>query len=252
MMDVINICTQFTGFFASKSIGAFKKIYEWTWVVFLLLIPVMAIYTGFRIKSFKLVDIVTAVQGPAFALRLSFCVVFFCLRKPQYMQILEEKREVTKWMKMLVFKSDASISVLRKSSKTCITKMFFYFPFFISVLTLFTTYFLPYIIFSVQSSPTNDNLNDNATVINIQNGTQGSASTAIETVILLTFFFILISTAALKRRCVDFLIFKMYLHVIQETDFLTEALTAIFTERRAFFQKVNLSNWLKCKERLMR
>jgi hypothetical protein len=250
-MDFIKICTQLTGFFPYGSLGALKKIYEWTWLVILLLFPAISLLGAISIKSFKLGDIVTAVQGPAYAFRLSFCVAFFCLRKTRYLQILNEKREVSKWMKILAFKSDASITNLRNSSKTCTILTFFYFPCLISFISLFNLFFLPHLLLrSVANSPATNNLNSNFTFV--KQKSQGSA-TSIEIAIVLSIVSCLFAfTAELKRRCVDFLIFEMYLHINQEINFLTETLTATFTERRAFFQKVNLSNWLKCKERLLR
>jgi len=218
----------------------------------MLLFPAISLLGVTSIKSFKLGDIVAAVQGPAYAFRLSFCVAFFCLRKTMYLQILDEKREVSKWMKILVFKSDASIANLRNSSKTCTILTFFYIPSLISFLSLFILFFLPLLFrLSIANSPATDNLNSNCTLV-VNQKLQGSA-TSIEAAIVLSILPCLVAfTAELKRRCVDFLIFEMYLHIIQETAFLTETLTATFTERRAFFQKVNLSNWLKCKERLLR
>jgi hypothetical protein len=246
-MDFIKICTQLTGFFPSRSIGAFKKIYEWTWLLILLLYPALTLIGAISIKSFKLGDIIAAVQAPVFAFRLSFCVVFFCLRKQKYMQILDEKRELMKWMKILVFKCDESISHLQNTSKTYTALMFFYIPCFISVLSLFNLFFLPFLLVFFKKLPTADSSKDNTT-----SELQSSATTGMGTSIISTAMFLIASILELKRRCIDFLIFKMYLHIIQETAFLTDTLTSTFTERRAFFQKVNLSNWLKCKERLLR
>jgi hypothetical protein len=248
-MDFINICMQLTGVFPAKSVGFFKKVYEWTWNAFLIFIPAMTLYSVSKIRSFRLADIVSAVQGPSLALRLSFSILFFSLRKQRYIQILEEKRELTKWMKMLAFQSDFAAS--RINSKTCIAVMLFYIPNVISLLSLLFIFLTPLILFSSENLPTNYESNRNSTEIDQQNIRQTSVL-AIKSLILPGILFLTIFISELKRRCVNFLIFKMYLDVIKETHFLIEALTATFTERRAFFQKVNLSNWLKCKERLIR
>lgn len=250
-MDIINICTQLTGFFPSKSVGSFKKAYELIWAVLLFSIPIVALYGATTMPSYKLVEIITAIQGPALAFRLSFCVTFFYLRKARYVELLEEKREVRNWMKMLVFKSDASTKVLQKSSQTYTAITFFYMPFFTSVLALFNIFFLPMLLMSSKNAPISADLNVNSTVVNPNNETQKKLSD-IGQVLVSIAIFLFASIVGLKRRCMDFLIVKMYLHIIQETKFLTGALTATFNEKRAFFQKVNLSNWLKCKARVMR
>lgn len=252
-MDFTYTCTKLTGFFPSTSVGAFKKAYEWIWAILLLFAPIASLYGVITLKSHKLVDIVSAIQGPALALRLSFCALFFWLRKAKYVEILDERIELTRWMKMLVLKSDASATILRpKRANTFATAMkFFYFPYCISIICQFSIFFLPMLFFTSNELPTSVLNKGNSSDITQRNDTQAPVIT-IQSYILIFVAFILISLLWLKRRCIDLLIFKLYLHVIEETNFLTAALKAAFSEKRAFFRKVNLTNWIKFKERLMR
>lgn len=251
-MDFTYTCTKLTGFFPSKSVGAFKITYERVWALLLIFAPIVSLIGVILLKSHKLVDIVSAIQGPALTFRWSFCALYFWLCKARYVEILDERIELTRWMKMLVLKSDASAAILRpKRANTCAAIKFFYFPYFISLFSQFSIIFLPLLFVTSNEMPTSVLNNGNSSNITQKNDTHAPVI-AIQRYILISVSFILISLLGLKRRCIDLLIFKLYSHVIEETNFLTAALKAAFSEKRAFFHKVNLTNWIKCKERLMR
>jgi len=255
-MDVIKLCTHVTGFFPSRSVGRLQKLYEGFWTglsVILLLATLLTFVFGQKFINFtSLSSIVGASQSLAIVSRLTFSTASFGIRKKCYLNLLDEAKQVNKWGKAILLKSKTHIlsdAVISRQE----TFVYFFMPLILMIASNFNKIILPHLYFNLKAVKY-----VNQSFLLKQNSTVGVQPDSLKLdankiVLCLSIGAVVIASfVGLKQKCLDFLLFKMYLQVIRETRILREALQDTFSDKRAFFQKFSLTNWLRYKEKLVR
>jgi hypothetical protein len=257
-MNLIEKCSILTGFYPSRAKNCCTRCYQWSWTIFAICFCLLSIpYIIFGEKNFVgLQNIALAVQSLVIVFRLCVPTVYFGMFENGYLALLDLSTDVSRWSGMLIAKSSKrnNVKVLLKKSILC----FMYIPLAIGIITKLLNVLLPIIMSKFLVLDTKIIMEIKLNYLNESiklNHGKTHESVASKYIAEFAFFSVLtlfINFMVLKQKCLDILIYKMYLQIINETKILKSTLEDNFQDNRLFFFKNNLMNWIKYKNSVVR